>query len=192
MGLNLVLELLVFWNRGERYDFASDCFAAASNDPSFPVTVNGRADGQVKDRHNGNILLDARGRVIHIDFGFMLANSPGGNFNCETDKRKKQRYCVQRDLQPVDRIGTPFSPRLIMNAGIRVWLSLATPVDGAWILVLFCGLCSRLVPCLEMGDGLPRHSLTLLLFRCACLQVGRWLRFLRYAFVRRGQTIVGT
>mmetsp|Transcript_26468 Transcript_26468/g.79785 ORF Transcript_26468/g.79785 Transcript_26468/m.79785 type:complete len:479 (+) Transcript_26468:1204-2640(+) len=37
----------------------------------------------LKDRHNGNILIDSKGHVVHIDFGFLLGQAPGGSFSLE-------------------------------------------------------------------------------------------------------------
>jgi len=37
----------------------------------------------IKDRHNGNVLLDHSGHILHIDFGFLLGGAPGGAFSME-------------------------------------------------------------------------------------------------------------
>jgi phosphatidylinositol 4-kinase len=50
---------------------------------------------QIKDRHNGNVLIDIEGHVIHIDFGFMLSIAPGGAFSIETAPFKLTEEMVE-------------------------------------------------------------------------------------------------
>ena len=38
---------------------------------------------QVKDRHNGNILIRSDGSIIHIDYGYLISNSPGKGVELE-------------------------------------------------------------------------------------------------------------
>ena len=62
---------------------ARDCFVRSS--ASYAVVsyiLN------IKDRHNGNFMIDDAGNIIHIDFGFLFDFSPGGDMNFEASPFK--------------------------------------------------------------------------------------------------------
>jgi phosphatidylinositol 4-kinase len=58
----------------------------------------------IKDRHNGNLLLDRQGRLTHIDFGFVLGKAPGGVASLEASVPFK----LTREM--VDVMGGPTAP----------------------------------------------------------------------------------
>ncbi|RID59037.1 hypothetical protein BRARA_F02289 [Brassica rapa] len=94
-----------------------DFFAAKykENSPSFKLAQRNFVESmagyslvcyllQIKDRHNGNLLLDEDGHIIHIDFGFMLSNSPGG-VNFESAPFKLTRELLE--VMDSDADGVP-------------------------------------------------------------------------------------
>ena len=50
---------------------------------------------QIKDRHNGNILIDNEGHLTHIDFGFLLSNAPGKGLRFEKAPFKLSEEMVE-------------------------------------------------------------------------------------------------
>lgn len=90
---------------------------------------------QVKDRHNANLLIDQEGHIVHIDYGFILGDSPGLNINYESAPFKLPK-------EYVDLMGGLDSPTFSMfqDLFVRGFYALQKHVEElATIVHLFYG-----------------------------------------------------
>jgi hypothetical protein len=90
-----------------------------------------------KDRHNGNILLDTVGHVIHIDFGFVFGIAPGGSFSLE--------------------MSTPFK---LTEEMMEVMGGMESPLFSEFVTLFCCGFSGATSTCgyvcYSRGDYLSR------------------------------------
>lgn len=80
---------------------------------------------QAKDRHNGNILLDTQGHLVHIDFGFVLEISPGNNMRFESAAFKLSHEMCQL-LDPGGQRTSP-SFKMFEELCIKGYLAVRPP-----------------------------------------------------------------
>lgn len=104
---------------------------------------------QCKDRHNGNILIDSEGHLVHIDFGFILEISPGKNMKFESADFKLSHEMTQL-LDPGGMRNSQFY-HSFEEMCIRAFLaarSVADPIIACVALMRHSGL-----PCFEIGHA---------------------------------------
>ncbi|CDW97329.1 hypothetical protein [Sporisorium scitamineum] len=100
---------------------------------------------QIKDRHNGNILVDNHGRLIHIDFGFMLGISPGGvGFEAAPFKMPQEYIDILGGLES----GKFEEFKQLMRQGFR---DVRKHAERIIMLVELMAKDSKL-PCFALGD----------------------------------------
>lgn len=92
---------------------------------------------QVKDRHNANLLIDPEGHIIHIDYGFILGDSPGFNLNFENAPFKLTKEYIEV-MGGIDSYGF----KLFEDLFVRGFFALQKHIDGliTIIQVSFCWL----------------------------------------------------
>ncbi|PHT33066.1 Phosphatidylinositol 4-kinase alpha 1 [Capsicum baccatum] len=103
---------------------------------------------QPKDRHNGNLLIDSAGRLVHIDFGFILEISPGGNMRFESAHFKLSHEMTQL----IDPSGAMKSETwyLFVSLCVKGYLAARRYMDGIINTVLM--MLDSGLPCFSRGD----------------------------------------
>ncbi|GLT98070.1 hypothetical protein SLE2022_155940 [Rubroshorea leprosula] len=103
---------------------------------------------QPKDRHNGNLLFDNMGRLVHIDFGFIFEISPGGNMRFESAHFKLSHEMTQLlDPSGVMKSETWYQ---FVSLCVKGYLAARRHMNGiinTVLLMLDSGL-----PCFSRGD----------------------------------------
>ena len=102
---------------------------------------------QIKDRHNGNILINNEGYLIQIDFGFFLSNAPGGEFE------KAPFKLTDEVIEVIGGINSKYFQifRKLMWKGM---IAISRHYEKIMILVemMYCGYGKKL-ECFKGGDS---------------------------------------
>ncbi|XP_051147386.1 phosphatidylinositol 4-kinase alpha 1-like isoform X2 [Andrographis paniculata] len=103
---------------------------------------------QPKDRHNGNLLFDNEGRLVHIDFGFILETSPGGNMRFESAHFKLSHEMTQLlDPSGVMKSDTWYQ---FVSLCVKGYLAARRYMDG--IISTVALMLDSGLPCFSRGD----------------------------------------
>ncbi|CAL5377227.1 unnamed protein product [Camellia sinensis] len=103
---------------------------------------------QPKDRHNGNLLFDIEGRLVHIDFGFILETSPGGNMRFESAHFKLSHEMTQL-LDPSGVMKSDTWNQFV-SLCVKGYLAARRYMDGIINTVLM--MIDSGLPCFSRGD----------------------------------------
>ncbi|CAJ1973097.1 unnamed protein product [Sphenostylis stenocarpa] len=103
---------------------------------------------QPKDRHNGNLLFDSAGRLVHIDFGFILETSPGGNMRFESAHFKLSHEMTQL-LDPSGVMKSDTWSQFL-SLCVKGYLAARRRMDG--IITTVALMLDSGLPCFSRGD----------------------------------------
>ncbi|CAL9779627.1 unnamed protein product [Musa acuminata subsp. burmannicoides] len=103
---------------------------------------------QPKDRHNGNLLFDNKGRLVHIDFGFILETSPGNNMRFESAQFKLSHEMTQL-LDPSGSMKSDTWSQFV-SLCVKGYLAARRHMHGIVTTVLL--MVDSGLPCFSRGD----------------------------------------